>query len=75
MTYRQRVEVERKGEWTVERKGELSNGRASRLWMDMGVAQAMWRGQPLINNARKMPSAERVLRALLRALVLEAGKI
>ena len=35
------------------------------------VAEAMWRGQPLMDNARKMPSAEGVL----RALVLEGGKI
>ena len=41
----------------------------------MGCGRGMWRAQPLINNARKMPSAEGVLHALARALILEGGKI
>ena len=44
-------------------------------WRHDGVAEVMWRAQSLINNARKMPSAEGVLRALARALVLEGGEI
>ena len=51
-------------------------GRLVMEWRhDGGVAEVMWRAQPLINNARKMPSAEGLLHALARALVLEAGKI
>ena len=70
-------------EWTSnERASGPSNRRAScrmegrvdRGTDMMGVAE-VWRGQPFINNARKMPSAEGVLRALARALVLEGGKI
>ena len=72
-------------ESSIKGKGELSNGRAScrtkgriverkascRKEGMMGCGRGMWHAQPLINNARKMPSAEGVL----HALVLEGGKI
>ena len=48
-----------------------AEGRLVVKWGHDSVAEVMWRAQPLINNARKMPSAEGVL----RALVLEGGKI
>ena len=44
-------------------------------WRHDGVTEVMWRTQPLINNARKMPSAEGVLCTLAHALVLEGGEI
>ena len=35
------------------------------------MAETMWRAQPAINSARKAPSAEGALRALIRALAIE----
>ena len=61
----------------VERKGSCRKEAWNQRGMEgmMGGGRGMWRAQPLINNARKMPSAEGVLHALARALVLEGGKI
>ena len=66
--------VDRRTEGRIGHRTE-AEGRFVVEWWHDGVAEAMWRAQPLINNARKMPSAEGVLRALARALVLEGGEI
>ena len=66
-----RMRCERKGKSNGRQVVEPKRGTEGKIGCGQAVAQAMWSAQPAINSARKVPSAE----GALRALVIEGKKI